>query len=264
MPERPLGPRDRRTWPVPSITTPWPVRWVGFAAGIATAIAVARKVARHVRFRHSGRRIPDLAPPLLSARRLRAVLEPARHEQILELGPGTGVQSMHVASRLTSGGLTVAGLQQHRLAHLQRRAAARGVPLCTVLADPTRLPFDDSTFDAGYLVTTLVQLPDRPAALSELRRVVRPGGRLIVGEFAEGQHVPLGKLVRMANREGLRYVRHVGDPLAYCAEFTTGRDAPAPRDQKGGGSGSAVDSAGPAGRAGSGSTVVGSGLGLVR
>ncbi|MGI8880318.1 MAG: class I SAM-dependent methyltransferase [Jatrophihabitans sp.] len=147
------------------------------------------------------------------------MLHPTSDEQIVEIGPGTGLRSLQVARLLRTGELTVVDVRQELLDHVQRRAAQRGVRLRAVRADATSLPLDDATFDAGYLVNVLGEIPNRPALLGELRRVLKPGGRLIVGEFADRHHLPLGKLVRLANGSKLRYVRHTGAPLAYHAEF---------------------------------------------
>jgi SAM-dependent methyltransferase len=61
------------------------------------------------------------------------------------------------------------------------RAAAKGLE--TVQADAQRLPFDDGEFDAGMLISMLHHVEDRRAALAEARRIVRPGGRLVLMGF---------------------------------------------------------------------------------
>lgn len=189
-------------------------------AGLADAAATAGQwLSDRAPYPHSQRRLLDLPVPLLSPRRLRGMLQPRPDEQIIEIGPGTGLQSLHVAPLLTAGSLTVIDVQQEMLDHVSRRAAGRGISLRLVRADATSLPFEDATFDAGYLVTVLGEIADRSGVLAELRRVLRPGGRLVVGEFADRHHVPLGKLVRLTNGSGLRYVRHIGAPSAYYAEF---------------------------------------------
>jgi ubiquinone/menaquinone biosynthesis C-methylase UbiE len=69
-------------------------------------------------------------------------------------------------------------------------------------------------FDAAYLVTVLGEIPGRLAAPIGLCRVLEPGGRLVIGEFADRHHVPLATLVRLANDAGLHLLRRTGVPLA--------------------------------------------------
>jgi ubiquinone/menaquinone biosynthesis C-methylase UbiE len=168
---------------------------------------------------YSQHRLLDIPLPLLTRRRLDAALQPRAAQQVLEIGPGTGLQALLVAPQLGAGGrLAVVDVQQEMLDHVIARAAERSIGNITPhQADARALPFADDTFDAAYLVTVLGEIPGRLAALSELRRVLKPGGRLVIGEFADRHHVSLATLVRLANDAGLHLLRRTGIPLAYYA-----------------------------------------------
>jgi SAM-dependent methyltransferase len=185
-------------------------------AAAVTAGAVLRDQAPYPYSQHL---LLDIPLPLLTPRRLDALLAPQPGEQMLEIGPGTGLQALHVAPQLGARGrLAVVDVQEEMLAHVMRRAALRSVAnIAPHRADARALPFEDATFDAAYLVTVLGEVPGRLAALRELRRVLKPSGRLVIGEFADRHHVPLATLVRLANDAGLHLSRRTGVPLAYYA-----------------------------------------------
>ncbi len=163
----------------------------------------------------------DLTLPFLTNRRLDALLGVRPGERVLEVGPGTGLQALHVAGMLGAGGrLDIVDIQQPMLDHVMRRAAAGTIgPIVPARADARELPFDDGTFDAAYLVTVLGEIPDPGAAMREIRRVLKPGGRLVVGEFLDRHYVPLVTLLGYANDAGLRPSAWLGPPLAYFAKF---------------------------------------------
>jgi ubiquinone/menaquinone biosynthesis C-methylase UbiE len=154
--------------------------------------------------------------PFITRARLREVLDPRAGERLLEVGPGTGYYSLPVAGWLSPGGsLDVVDVQAEMLDHTMRRAREAGIGNITpARADARELPFVDDTFDGAYLVTVLGEIPDQDAALRELRRVVRQGGRIVVGElFGDPHMVTHSALARRAGNAGLRVERKLGGPL---------------------------------------------------
>ena len=104
------------------------------------------------------------------------------------------------------------------------RARAAGITsIAPAKADARQLPFQGATFDAAYLVTVLGEIPDPAAAVRELRRVLKPTGRLVVGEFLERHYVPLVDLLNYGNAAGLELSGRLGPPLAYFARLRPDR-----------------------------------------
>ena len=154
--------------------------------------------------------------PFITRARLREVLDPQPGERVLEVGPGTGYYALPVAGWLQPGGrLDILDVQQEMLDHTMRRATDDGVEnIDPTLGDARSLPFADDTFDAADLVTVLGEIPDQGAALRELRRVVKPSGRIVVGElFGDPHMVTRGALQTRATASGLRVDDVIGGPL---------------------------------------------------
>ena len=161
--------------------------------------------------------------PFITRARLREILAPEPGERILEVGPGTGYYSLPVAEQLRPGGaLDVLDVQQEMLDHTMRRARERGVEnIAPRNGDARSVPYPDGSFDAAFLVTVLGEVPDQDAALREARRVLKGGGRLVVGElFGDPHMVTFGSLRSRAEAAGFRYERRVGGWLGYFARFS--------------------------------------------
>ena len=157
-----------------------------------------------------------------SPRHLKQILEPRSGERLLEIGPGVGIHSIPIASSLAPGGtLDVLDVQQKMLDDLMRRSADAGVANITAkLGDARKLPYPDGSFDGAYLVGVLGEIPGEDQALRELRRVLKPNGRLAVGEVIfDPDYVPFGALRDRMGRAGFAFERKLGNAFSYLARF---------------------------------------------
>jgi arsenite methyltransferase len=101
-------------------------------------------------------------------------------DRILDVGCGPGFAIAELVDQVGEAG-SIAGVDRspQMLAAAARRCA--GYPNVTLHeADAAALPLDDAAFDRALCVQVLEFVPDVAAALAELRRVLRPGGRVVV------------------------------------------------------------------------------------
>jgi ubiquinone/menaquinone biosynthesis C-methylase UbiE len=160
--------------------------------------------------------------PFITRSRLREVLAPRPGERVLEVGPGTGYYTLDLAEWAgPDGSVEILDIQQEMLDHTMARAAERDIPnINPTLADATKMPYEDSSFDAAVLVTVLGEVPDQDAALRELARVLKPGGRLVVGELLGDPHYVAHRALRLrVAGAGLAYEERSGSALGYFARF---------------------------------------------
>ncbi|MGC5257588.1 demethylmenaquinone methyltransferase [Gordonia sp. DT218] len=109
-------------------------------------------------------------------RKTRKALDLRPGDIVLDLAAGTAVSTAELA---TSGAHCIAA--DFSLGML-KAGAHREVP--KVAADALALPFADESFDAATISFGLRNVHDAPKGLAELRRVLKPGGRLVICEFS--------------------------------------------------------------------------------
>jgi SAM-dependent methyltransferase len=109
---------------------------------------------------------------------------------VLDVGCGHGAVFERLAARIGSAG-RITGLDSSHalLAEARRRCTARSLGTELHEGDAHRLPFNDAAFDATRADRVLIFLHDPSAALVEMARVTRPGGRIVVTEADLGSAI---------------------------------------------------------------------------
>ena len=200
-------------------------RWgkVAAAGGVVLAGVTISQRVKPLPCPYALRWMTDIPRPYLTRRKVVEILEAQPGERALEVGPGPGYHTFAVAERLEPGGeLHVFDIQQKMLDALMQRAAKRGVDnVVPQQGDARRLPYADDSFDAALLVTVLGEIPGQEAALRELHRVIRAGGRVVVGETPalDPHFVRFPVLRRRAEEAGFRFEHRMGPGLAFLARF---------------------------------------------
>jgi demethylmenaquinone methyltransferase / 2-methoxy-6-polyprenyl-1,4-benzoquinol methylase len=158
-------------------------------------------------------------------------------DRVLDLAAGTGTSALSFTA--TGADCVACDFSLGMLRAGQSRLAGRKQPdggrLAAVGGDALRLPFRDGAFDAVTISFGLRNVADPGAALAEMRRVTRPGGRLVVCEFSTITIAPLDMLYRRYLINVLpaiarRTARHP-EAYTYLAESIT--DWPAQRELAG-------------------------------
>lgn len=120
-------------------------------------------------------------------RRAIALLELPPNARVLDLATGTA--DLAIMTAQLHGDATVTALDPSRgmLAVGQEKVAAAGLAarVTLVVGDAQHLPFADATFDGVTMGFGIRNVPDRLAALREMTRVVKPGGRIVILEATE-------------------------------------------------------------------------------
>jgi ubiquinone/menaquinone biosynthesis C-methylase UbiE len=110
---------------------------------------------------------------------------------VLEIGGGTGSNLRFYGPAVTS--LTLTEPEESMLKRLEKKVAEQGTPAKVIRAPAEQLPFEDGSFDTVVSTLVLCGVDDQRQALREIRRVLRPGGRLLFVEHVRSDDPKLAK-----------------------------------------------------------------------
>ena len=126
----------------------------------------------------------DLACSVSPIRRQRMKVIPQAEGKVLEVGIGTGLNMpFYDRSRVKLIVGVDPGLRMHRLA--RKRSVQAGLEIELIGLSAERIPVEDASFDTVVCTYTLCSIPDPMAALKEMRRAMKPGGKLLFAEHGK-------------------------------------------------------------------------------
>lgn len=138
------------------------------------------------------------------------------HERVLDVGCGAGAALAPAAERTASA----VGVELSPAMAERARAAAPGAEVC--VGDAASLDFEDGSFHVVLSAFTVFFMPDPTAALSDWRRVLEPGGRIVLSTWAAGD--PRWEFERQIRRGylgelGPAFLEEMRDDLALLERF---------------------------------------------
>jgi ubiquinone/menaquinone biosynthesis C-methylase UbiE len=145
-------------------------------------------------------------------RRMADLLGPRAGQHLLEVGCGMGHEVRRLAGRVAPGGSVLGiDLNHAMIGEARRRTADLGGAVRCQVGDVQQLELGDDVVDGARAERVLMYVPDQQRAVSELARVVRPGGRVVAFELDYG-----GTLVDLPDRGTAQRVLDVlGDTVAH-------------------------------------------------
>ncbi len=138
-------------------------------------------------------------------RRMTPMLALPPGARVLDLGIGPGVSGIEMAKEAPQSLFVGLDLAEPMLTRAAKHVARSGVNVPLVRADVATLPFGDASFDGATAHSFLYLLPDSAAALREVHRVVRPGGRVVFLEPNTLSLAPRAVAVAKSVRTNVRF-----------------------------------------------------------
>lgn len=141
---------------------------------------------------------------------------------VLEIGPGPGTFTLEAAKRVGEQGKVFAiDIQSPVISRLGTRLQNEGITNVTPkVASAYDLPFPNRAFDRVFMIAVLAEIPEKKKALLEIKRVLKDGGLLAVGEFLPDPDYPRRKtVIQWCEDAGFKLAGSYGGALHYVLTF---------------------------------------------
>jgi len=152
--------------------------------------------------------------PLAVERRKRALALLGLHagDAVLDIGSGPGFLAEEIAAKVGPSGRVVAIDRSPDMLALAERRCAQHPHVAFQQADAVDIPFPPATFDAAVAVQVYEYVPYMPAAIRELHRALRPGGRAVIVDIDWASLVSEAEDRPRAERVFHAWEEHLADP----------------------------------------------------
>lgn len=137
--------------------------------------AFARIADRYVTTNH----VLSMGTDILWRRKVARIVKAWNPSRVLDVATGTGDLALEIQDKCPQAEVTGSDFCAEMLAHAARRGLAR-----TLVADAMALPFKDAEFDVVTVAFGLRNMVSYAGAVKEMRRVLKPGGHLLVLDFS--------------------------------------------------------------------------------
>jgi len=159
-----------------------------------------------------------------------ANIRPGQH--VLDVASGTGDLALAFARRVgPQGRVVMSDINSQMLTRGRNRLIDQGCPVDSVVCDAEHLPFPDASFDRVTVAFGLRNMTDKQAALREMARVLKPGGKCLVLEFSKVA-APLEKIYDLYSFKVLPWLgkKIARDEASYRYLAESIRMHPAPKE----------------------------------
>ena len=157
----------------------------------------------------------------LSPKQLIQRLDLKTGHHVLEIGPGPGYFSTHVAKKLKNGRLVLIDIQQEMLDMAKARLERRGLDNVEYqLTDGLRFDLESNVFDRVFMVTVIGEVEHKDKYLKEIYRTLKDGGILSISELAgDPDKMSIDDLKSLVCAYGFDVSRIFGNRLNFTINF---------------------------------------------